>query len=344
MNVLDIVLPLTGLEFSVPLLIGLGLTVGILAGFFGIGGGWIVTPTLHLLGFPIPFAIGTELANITAQSGMAIPKHNKMGTVEPTLGLAMGIAMALGMEAGAQTVMYMESLGLAGDTIRWAYVVFLGGLGLWMQYDYWTHSEEAEQTESTEVASSPNDTSVREQWGHFPPFITLQKSGMQVSLWTILGVGLVIGCVAGIMGCGGGFILVPALIYVIGVPTVVAVGTSLICILFAGAYGTFTYALKGRVELLAALWMVLGAVVGVQIGASALRYIKGYSLRFLYCTMLLAAAASVLLKQLGKGQLATVMMLSSVGVLCCVIVTRMCRAYFGEKKTTTEEAPCGPSE
>jgi len=265
---IDTVLPLIGIEFNILLLIGIGFAVGVLAAFFGFGGGWIVTPTLHILGFPIPFAIGTTLANITAQNGMAVTKHNKMGTVEPVLGAVIGVSMAMGMEVGAQGGMYLESTGMAGNTIRWLYVLFLGGLGVWMQYDYWSSRSKVGQNKGEPdmnvAGGRTQESGSRESWHELPPFVTLKTSGGQISLWKLLLVGLVIGCLAGIMGCGGGFLLVPAFIYVIGIPTVVAVGTSLVSILLAGAYGTFTYALKGRVELIAALWMVLGAAVGVH--------------------------------------------------------------------------------
>ena len=268
-EIFEIALPLMGIEFNALLLVGIGLGVGVLAAFFGIGGGWIVTPTLNILGFPMPFAIGTALANITAQNGVALAKHRRMGTVEPFLGVAIGVTMALGMEAGAQVVMYLTSLGLAGAAIRWAYVFFLGGLGVWMQYDYWKNRHSPGQPSGDTALEA--DACQREKPVRGRGLLALKTCQMRVSLWKVAALGLGVGCVAGLLGCGGGFILVPALIYVIGVPTMVAVGTSLVCTLVAGAYGTFTYALKGRVELIAALWIVAGAVVGVQFGASAVR-------------------------------------------------------------------------
>jgi len=121
-----------------------------------------------------------------------------------------------------------------------------------------------------------------------------------VSIWVIFLIFLFTGFLSGFMGVGGGFIIMPALVYLIGLPTAIAVGTSLITVLFSGAYGCLTYALKGRVELIAAVIMLFGAAIGAQIGSTAVRYIKGYGIRLLFAIMIIFAAFSVATEQFYK--------------------------------------------
>ena len=122
----------------------------------------------------------------------------------------------------------------------------------------------------------------------------------KVSIWVIFLIFLFTGFLSGFMGVGGGFIIMPALVYLIGLPTAIAVGTSLITVLFSGAYGCFTYALKGRVEIIAAVIMLFGASIGAQIGSTAVKYIKGYGIRLLFAIMIIFAAFSVATEQFYK--------------------------------------------
>ena len=136
---------------------------------------------------------------------------------------------------------------------------------------------------------------------NLPPMISFPVSGVEsVSLWIVLFVFLFTGFLSGFLGVGGGFIRMPALVYLIGVPTVIGIGTDLMSVLFAGAYGCFTYALKGRVEFLAAFIMLIGSSIGVQIGATAVKYIKGYGIRLLFAIMIILAGCSIALEQAYK--------------------------------------------
>jgi uncharacterized membrane protein YfcA len=139
------------------------------------------------------------------------------------------------------------------------------------------------------------------------------------------------GWLSGFLGVGGGFIRMPALIYLIGCPTVVAIGTDLFSIVFTGAFGCFTYALKGRVDIMAALIMLIGASVGAQIGVTAVKYIHGYGIRLLFAVMILLAGASVTLKQVGWTTAAAyVVMVSALG-MCGVIIIQLGRGFLKEK-------------
>jgi hypothetical protein len=166
---------------------------------------------------------------------------------------------------------------------------------------------------------------------HIPPMIHFPASGVTCSLWLPLLVGLTTGIVASVLGVGGGFIRMPALIYLVGCPTAVAVGTDLFEVMVTGTYGAFTYAVKGRVELIAAMWMLLAAAVGAQLGTVAVKYVRGYSIRLLFAITIFVACASVLLKQL-EFQLASAITILFAGVgISGVIIALLVNGIMKER-------------
>ena len=317
---LNMYLPIAGVHISLLVLVAIGFAVGVLAGFFGMGGGWIVTPALNIFGLPMPFAIGTGLANIAGQSALASVKHRKMGNVDYALGLSIGISMVLGVEGGARTVLYLASLGLADSVVRYVYIVFLAGLGVAMLLECFGGARKAAREPAGRRGLAARIGALR-----VPPVVKLRSNAMEVSVWVLAVFGVMIGFLAGIMGAGGGFALVPLFVYVLGTPTYVAVGTSLVCVMISGAYGTFTYAMQGRVEIFAALWMMAGAAVGSQLGSTAIRYVRGARVRVLYAVMLLLAAGSVVMKQLGLTVPAGVMIFGGGLGMCAIVIGLMLR-------------------
>jgi len=170
-----------------------------------------------------------------------------------------------------------------------------------MFYDYFVVNARSKDGSKEKEKETRSKIAVKLHSIKIPPMISLPASGIQsVSLWIVLFVFLVTGFLSGFLGVGGGFIRMPALVYLIGVPTVIAVGTDLMSVLFAGAYGCFTYALKGRVEFIAAFFMLIGASIGAQIGATAIKYVKGYGIRLLFAIMIVFAGCSVALEQIYK--------------------------------------------
>jgi len=330
-KILQILLPIANIEFNVLILIGIGFAVGTLGGFFGMGGGWIIAPALNTFGFPVPLAIGTGLANVSGQSIIATLKHRKMGNVDYLLGIVTGVFMISGVELGARVVMWLESIGLAGPVIRYLYIVLLASLGAYMLYDYYSNAE-TRAVETKGSSESPSMTRNRDVRGlnprttkflNIPPVIHLETCQIKISLWVIAGVGLLIGVVSGITGAGGGFALVPAFLYLFGAPTVSAIGPRRLCVTISGAYGTFTYGLKGRVEPIAAILMLLGSAIGAQLGASATKYVRGDRIKGLYSLMLLLAASGVFLKQLGLSIIASFVILGGALLVCFIIIIRM---------------------
>jgi uncharacterized protein len=325
MEMFEVYLPFADAEFNVLVLVLLGLAVGVLAGFFGMGGGWIVTPVLNIFGFPMVVAVGTELANITCQSGVATVKHRKMGNVEWVLGVTVGVAMMGGVELGKRLMVWLDAGGKADPIVRWVYIAFLGGLGCFVLWDYFRSKRQAAAGDGARRGGPLTRI-------HLAPMLTLRKSGLRVSLWMLTVLGICIGFLAGIMGCGGGFALVPAFVFLIGTPTLVAVGTSLVCVMLSGAYGAFTFGLLGRVEVVAVLWMVLGSIIGTQFGTAAVRHVKGAGIRLLYGVMLFVAMLGVLLMQFGMQVAAGWVTLGGAVAMCMIIVGRMFVAVLAERR------------
>ncbi len=337
----QVYLPIMGMQFNVMVLLAIGFSVGVLGGFFGMGGAWIVTPGLNIFGFNMAFAIGTDLAHIYGKSIVATIKHSKMGNVDWMLGVVLSVGAAIGVEIGAINVMWLERIGKVEIVIRVLYMVLLFGLGFYMVYEYFTAAARRKAATSKKEATTAAEQAgvgsrvglaARLQQMNLPPMIHFKMSGVTISVWVIMAVAVVTGWLSGLLGVGGGFIRMPALIYLIGIPTAVAVGTDLFSVIFSGAYGCLTFGLKGRVEIVAAMWMLLGATVGAQIGVSAVKYIRGYGIRLLFAVMIIVAGVTVLLKQFEFGLAAQVLILVSALAVCLVILVRLIQGLGAERR------------
>ncbi len=345
MDIFNIYLPVAGIEFNVFLLIIIGFCVGVLGGFFGVGGGWMITPALNIFNFHMDFAIGTGFSTIFGQSIGAVRKHSKMGNVDWKLGLISIATSVIGLEAGSEVIMALEKEGEVGTIVRWCYVFFHSAMGCYMFYDYFVMQPrllKRMEEEKKNAAGEPRNIN-RSKYAeklhklNLPPMISFPVSGIEgVSIWIILLIFLFTGFLSGFLGVGGGFIIVPVLVYLIGLPTTIAVGTSLITVLFSGAYGCLTYALKGRVELLAAFIMLIGASIGAQIGSTAVKYIKGYGIRLLFAIMVILAGLSVATEQFYKMTakqyfqlLAGIVLMGSAFTMAVIIIGKL---IIGVKK------------
>jgi len=295
---MEIYLPIAGVTIMAWKLVLLGFTVGVIGGFFGVGGAFIVTPALNVFGFPMAYAIGTDMAHVAGKSIIATVKHKKLGNVDMKLALVMIMFTCSGIELGARTIMWLERIGKIATVVRIVYMVFLFGVGLFMLYEYYQMTRQSSMHKATEPGMS--GLARKLQNIHLPPMITLRTSGIVISLWVIGGVALFTGFFAGFLGVGGGFIRMPALMYLIGCPTTVAVGTDLFEVMVTGAYGAFTYAAKARVELVAAVVMLSGAAIGAQFGTIATKYVKGLTIRLYFAATMLLAGVSVIFKQISS--------------------------------------------
>ncbi|MEK7733353.1 MAG: TSUP family transporter, partial [Planctomycetota bacterium] len=289
-------LPIAGVEINGFILILLGFTAGVLGGFFGVGGAFIITPALNIFGFPMAYAIGTDMAHIFGSSIVATARHRKLGNVDIKLGIFMVIFTVIGVEIGATLIMYLERIGKIGPIVRYVYILLLSCIGSFMFYEYCKvmRGKISEHAEGKGTAFSEKIQGIK-----IPPMIAFPISGIkEISLWAVGLVAMATGILAGFLGVGGGFIRMPALLYVIGSPTRVAVGTDLFEIIFSAGYGAFTYALKSRVELFAAVIMFVGAAVGAQFGTLATKYVKGLKIRLYFAFTIMLAALSVVFKHI----------------------------------------------
>ena len=337
MDIFNIFLPIAGIQINVLLLLLIGFTVGVCGGFFGIGGAWIVTPALNIFGFPMPYAIGTDLAHMGGKSIVSTIRHGKFGNVDVRLAVSMIVGTTVGMELGARLVMHLERIGLAESVIRKIYVFFLALIGSYVLYDYLSHVRRQKAVAATQAAPVAQETFAHKlQRLHVPPMIHFKTSGITCSLWLPVLVGLVTGVVASVLGVGGGFIRMPSLIYLVGAPTLVAVGTDLFEVMVTGAYGAFTYGLKGRVDHLAAMWMLLGAAAGAQMGTVAVKYVRGYFIRLLFAITIFIACASVLMKQLELTKASAVLILTAGIGISSVIIGLLVRGVVAERARQAE--------
>jgi hypothetical protein len=334
----DIYLPIAGIHFNILILLGIGFSVGVLGGFFGVGGAWVVTPALNAFGFPMAYAIGTDLAHVFGKSIVATAKHRRMGNVDVKLGIISIVGSVIGVEIGARVVMWLSSKAMAngqsfaGPVVRSVYMVLLFGLGIYMFYDYMTKDKRA-AAQAAKVASAARSgvaMPVKKAF-NLPPMIHFPASGVTISFWTVTFVFLFTGFLSGFLGVGGGFIRMPALIYLIGCPTAIAVGTDLFSVLFSGAYGCFTYGIKGRVEIMAAIVMLCGAAIGAQIGVTAVKYIRGYGIRLLFAIMVFLAGTSVALKQFKYNTASQWTVMCAALGMCLVIIIKLYRGFKKEQ-------------
>ncbi len=330
-DIFNVYMPIAEMQFNALILVSIGFSVGVLGGFFGVGGAWVVTPALNIFGFPMAYAIGTDLAHIFGKSIVATAKHRKMGNVDMKLGLMSIVGSVIGVEIGAQNVMWLTRIGLAGPIVRYTYMFLLFGLGIYMMYDYLTKDKRAAAQAAKQAAARTGAPAPARKAWNLPPMIHFPASGITISFWTVTGVFLFTGWLSGFLGVGGGFIRMPALIYLIGCPTAIAVGTDLFSVLFSGAYGCFTYGIKGRVEIVAAILMLIGASIGAQIGVTAVKYVRGYGIRLLFAIMILLAGLSVALKQFNLTTTAAwVVMCAALG-MCVVIMVKLWQGFVKEK-------------
>ncbi|MCB2185244.1 MAG: sulfite exporter TauE/SafE family protein [Deltaproteobacteria bacterium] len=326
-------MPIAGVEIFWPGLVLIGFAVGVIGGFFGMGGAWMVTPGLNILGFPMAFAIGTDIAHIAGKSMISTMRHSKFGNVDYKLGFIMLIGTMVGIECGAQIVMALERIGKVGPVVRWVYVVFLGLIAFMVFYDYAkavrSNKQKSDDPSHTGATGGINWAPALHKI-HIPPMMHFKVAGIHCSAWLPIIVSFVTGVLAGFLGIGGGLLRMPALVYFIGVPTHIAVGTDLFEVMISGLYGAFTYSLKGRIELVAVFVMLCGAAVGAQIGTVATKYAKGYGIRVLFGSAVLACMVSIILKQFKYDAPATVIILGAISIICLYIIQIMVKGAANE--------------
>jgi uncharacterized protein len=303
MDWLYVLMPIAGIQIFWPGLVILGFGVGIIGGFFGMGGAWMVTPGLNILGFPMAFAIGTDIAHMAGKSLISTMRHGKFGNVDYKLGVIMIVGTVGGFEVGAQMIMWLERIGRVEVTVRYMYLVLLA-LIAWLVFHDVNKRRKKEQ-EAIKAGRKVDALTTGIEWHKtfhkikIPPMVQFNTAGIYCSAWLPITVSFLTGWLAGILGIGGGLIRMPALIYFVGCPTHVAVGTDLFEVAISGLYGAGSYTYKGRTELVAAIIMLVGASVGAQIGSVATKYVKGYGIRIFFGIAVIGCAISIAFKLIG---------------------------------------------
>lgn len=293
--------PISGVTISPFLLVGIGFVVGVLGGFFGVGGGFLAGPLLLWTGVPANLVVGTDLAHMTGKSIVAAKRHRTLGHVDFKLGFLMVIGTIIGVEIGAQLIELLEAAGNVDQVVGTTYILILlliSGFTAWESI----RALRMIRTQSLDVKDVIAFQGITQRMHNIQlrPMLSFPDSGIKsVSLWVVMGVGFISGILAGFLGVGGGFIRMPMLVYLVGVPTHVAVGTDLFEIIISAGFGTITHALKGNVDILMALVMHTGAAIGAQIGAISTRYFAGPRIRLLFSTLPLLGAILVIITLLG---------------------------------------------
>lgn len=278
---------LLGLGISmIGLFVGFGLLIGILFGFFGMGGSFLVTPALLIVGYPAPVAVGSGLAFVFGTSVIGALSHRDHGQVCYTLAAVMILGMMFGIEIGTRVVFQLADLGSADFVISVVYVGLLGVVGLVVLRDT--------RTDGTDVRAGR--VGIRVQAITLPPTVSL-PGGATVSVWVILAVGSGIGILSGCLGVGGGFLLLPVMVYGFGIPAAIAAGTSLLQISISGAFGTFVYAQSNAVNIPVVAALLAGSAFGARIGAGATRLVNEADIREYFAGTLFAGAVATASKQ-----------------------------------------------
>lgn len=284
---MGIYLPIAEISVNVFVLLAMGAAVGFLSGLFGVGGGFLITPLLIFYNIPPAIAVATGANQVIASSFSGALSHMKRGTLDFKLGFVLLAGGIVGSTAGVYVFSVLRSLGQLDLFISLLYVALLGSVGGLMLF------ESVNALRATRSGAAPTlKKSGQHNWIHRLPLkMRFRTSKLFVSVIPVLALGAAIGFLSSIMGVGGGFIMVPALIYLLRVPTNVVVGTSLFQIIFTSGYTTLIHASTNyTVDIMLALLLMIGGVAGAQYGAKAGQKLRGEQLRALLALLVLAVA------------------------------------------------------
>lgn len=280
-------LPIAEMSVNILVLLGMGAAVGFLSGMFGVGGGFLITPLLIFYNIPPAVAVATGANQIVASSVSGVLSHLKRGGVDFKLGTVLLVGGIAGSILGVYLYSLFRSIGQLDVIVSILYVVFLGIVGGLMLVESVRALRRARTGQNTTLRRPGQHT-----WVHKLPLkMRFKASRLYVSIIPVLALGAVIGMLAAIMGVGGGFIMVPAMIYLLKVPTNVVIGTSLFQIIFVAAFTTVVQAWANQtVDVMLALWLMIGGVAGAQYGARAGQKLRGEQLRAMLAILVLAVA------------------------------------------------------
>ena len=283
-----IYLPIAEVSVNAFVLLGLGGLVGVLSGMFGVGGGFLMTPLLFFIGIPPAVAVATEANQIVASSFSGVLAHVKRRNVDFKMGGVLLIGGLIGVAVGVFVFNYLKSLGQVDLLVKLCYVIFLGVVGGLMFIESLRALRKSKRISASKLRK-------KRTWIHALPLkMRFRVSGLYISAIPPVLVGIVVGILAAIMGVGGGFVMVPAMIYLLGMPTKVVVGTSLFQIIFVTAFTTMLHATTNyTVDMVLAVLLLVGGVIGAQFGTIIGAKLKAEQLRILLALMVLLVCAKL---------------------------------------------------
>lgn len=284
---MQLYLPIAEVSVNAFVLLGLGGLIGFLSGMFGVGGGFLITPLLMMIGVPPGVAVATGANQVVASSISGALAQFKRRAVDLPMGAVLTGGGLAGSTLGGYVFDLMSRLGQTDVFVQLSYVLFLGLIGSMML------------VESINSLRRTGKAQIRRahvhSWVHRMPFkMKFRASGLYISVIPPLLVGAAVGFLSAIMGVGGGFVMVPAMIYLLGMPTKVVVGTSLFQITFVTGYTTLVHAVTHHtVDMMLALLLIIGGVIGAQIGARVGVRLKAEQLRILLSILVLVVAVKI---------------------------------------------------
>jgi len=283
---------LTSINALMP--VGLGFAVGLLSGLFGVGGGFLMTPLLIMLGIPATVAAATDSNQIVAASTSGTYAHWKLGNVDFKMGLYLLAGSLLGGALGVQLIKLLKAMGNADFVIQITYVVMLGGVGGYMFFESLSQIRKNKQASGKTVEAPAGDSAMKKFLASLPMQTEFSRSGVTHSTLIPVILGAFVGILAAIMGVGGGFLMVPVMVYMLRMPMHAVVGTSLFLVLFTCIEVTFLQAYTNHtVDFILAVLLLGGSVVGAQIGTIFGRKLKGEQLKILLAVIVLAVTVKM---------------------------------------------------
>ena len=291
---LNLYLPIAGNSINILLLFGLGGAVGFLSGLFGVGGGFLMTPLLIMAGIPSTVAAASDSNQIVAASTSGTFAHYRMGNVDIKMGLLLLVGGIIGGTLGVQVIKILRAMGNADFVIKITYVIMLGVVGFYMFVE--SLQSLRQRQVSVPKRTEPEKVSVYARIIQALPWqMHFEKSGVTFSILLPLFLGIIVGILAAIMGVGGGFIMVPVMVYMLRMPMHVVVGTSLFQILFTCINVTFMQSITNHtVDLVLAIILLVGSTLGAQIGAKISRRLKADQLKILLASIVLVVMVQIL--------------------------------------------------
>ena len=287
---MQLYLPIAEVSVNAFLILGLGGIVGFLSGMFGVGGGFLITPLLFFIGVPPAVAVATGANQVVASSVSGVLAQLRRKGVDFHMGTVLLLGGFVGSAIGVWVFAWMQRLGQVDLFVQLSYVLFLGLIGAMMFQE-----SLRSLLRSRQAGGAPIRRAHVHSWVHGLPFkMKFRASGLYISVIPPALIGAAVGFLAAIMGVGGGFILVPAMIYLLGMPTKVVIGTSLFQIIFVTGFTTVMHAVNSQtVDMMLALLLILGGVIGAQIGTRVGVRLKAEQLRILLSLLVLTVAIRI---------------------------------------------------